>query len=256
MFRDDSKIILMKIKLITLLVMLIFIGCKKTTKKQQIEEGSILTEDEIKDGWVSLFDGKSFNGWHNYLTDTISDEWQIADGVMVYTPHPDRSHGMKNMITDKEYTSFILSLEWNISEAGNSGLFWGIFENEKYPVPYQTAPEIQILDNFNHTDGSNPLKQSGAIFGILGSEKKLMKKSGEWNHYTIEINHKTNKGIIILNGEKVSEFPVHGEEWDKLIANSHFKDWEGFGTYKTGHIGLQDHACKVSFRNIKIKELD
>ncbi len=246
----------MKIKLITVLVILVFIGCKKTTEKSKKEQVSVITADEIKEGWVSLFDGKSFDGWHNYLTDTISDEWQIVDNAMVYTPDPDRSHGMKNMITDKKYTNFILSLEWNVAEAGNSGVFWGIFENEKYPVPYQTAPEIQILDNFSHPDGENPLKQSGAIFGILGSEKNLMKKSGEWNHFIIEINHKTNKGIIILNGKEVSKFPVHGEDWDKLIRNSHFKDWEGFGTYSTGHIGLQDHANKVSFRNIKIKELD
>lgn len=238
-----------------LFALITFLGCKNTSDKSHKEDINILTEDEINDGWVSLFDGKTFDGWHNYLTDTISVEWQIADGAMVYAPHPDRSHGMKNVITDKKYTSFILSLEWNISKAGNSGLFWGVYENEKYPVPYQTAAEVQILDNFNHPDGSNPLKQSGAIFGILGSEKKLMNKSGEWNHYLIEINHSTNKGIIMLNWKEVSNFPVHGEEWDKLITNSHFKDWEGFGTYQTGHIGLQDHAYGVSFRNIKIKEL-
>ena len=34
-----------------------------------------------------------------------------------------------------------------------------------------------------------------------------------------------------------------------------FKGWKGFGAFKTGKIGLQDHDDKVSFRNIKIKVL-
>ena len=51
---------------------------------------------------------------------------------------------------------------------------------------------------------------------------------------------------------------MSGEGWDNMVKNSKFKDWEEFGTYTTGKIGLQDHGDpgdKVSFRNIKIKEL-
>lgn len=50
-------------------------------------------------------------------------------------------------------------------------------------------------------------------------------------------------------------FPVHGEEWDKMVENSKFKGWEGFGKHHTGHIGLQNHGDKVWFKNIKIKTL-
>ncbi|MGB5463861.1 MAG: family 16 glycoside hydrolase, partial [Aureibaculum sp.] len=64
-----------------------------------------------------------------------------------------------------------------------------------------------------------------------------------------------NEGSVTLNGTVIVEFPVHGEAWDALVANSKFKDWEGFGKYQTGHIGLQDHSDKVWFRNIKIKKL-
>lgn len=58
-----------------------------------------------------------------------------------------------------------------------------------------------------------------------------------------------------MNGKEVITFPVHGEEWDKMVGNSKFKDWEGFGTYQTGHIGLQDHSDKVWYRNIKVKNI-
>ena len=58
-----------------------------------------------------------------------------------------------------------------------------------------------------------------------------------------------------MNGTKIVEFPLQGPEWDDLVAHSKFADWEGFGMFKTGKIGLQDHGDVVSFRNIKIKEL-
>jgi len=232
------------------------IACKQSAKKPVSDENVILSEEEKESGWVLLFDGKTFNGWHNYRTDTISDEWQIENGAMVFTPHPDRIHGINNIITDKKYTNFVLSLEWKISKEGNSGVFWGIYENEKFPVPYQTAPEIQVLDDENHPDGSKSVHQAGAIFGILGPGVDVANNYNEWNQFIIRIDHEENLGNVILNGTKIIEFPVNGEEWDAMVANSKFKDWEGFGKYPTGHIGLQDHANKVWFRNIKIKALD
>jgi hypothetical protein len=246
----------MKRTITLLLMILLFLGCKQEVKKSTVKDETVHDEVENESEWVNLFDGKTFKGWHNYMTDSISDEWQIENGTMIFTPHPDRNHGMNNIITDKKYTNFILSIEWKISEEGNSGIFWGIFENEKFPVPYQTAPEIQVLDNLNHPDGAKKTHRAGAIFGIAGPENDLVKKLGEWNHFIIEIDHKNNNGSVVLNGTEIVKFPVHGKEWDKLVANSKFKDWEGFGRYQTGHIGLQDHGNKVWFRNIKIQELD
>jgi len=242
--------------LFTVLIIFIFFACKQSHEKSVIVDNNILTEAEKEAGWVNLFDGRSFTGWHNYMTDSISDEWQIEDGAMVFTPHPDRNHGMNNIITDKQYTNFILSVEWKISKEGNSGIFWGVFENEKYPVPYQTAPEIQVLDNIDHPDGAKRTHQAGAVFGITGPEKDFAKKAGEWNLFIIKIDHKSNNGHVVLNGTEIINFPLHGESWDKMIANTKFKDWEGFGKYQTGHIGFQDHGNKVWFRNIKIQELD
>jgi hypothetical protein len=246
----------MKRLLLSVYLVCAFVACKQGPEKSLIKENNILSKVEIESGWKSLFDGKTFNGWHNYLTDSISDEWQIKNGAMVFTPHPERNHGMNNIITDGKYTNFSLSIEWKISKEGNSGIFWGIFEDKEYPVPYQTAPEIQLLDNLNHPDGSKKTQQAGAIFGIIGPSTDHAKKEGEWNHFVITIDHKVNYGSVILNDVEIVNFPVHGEEWDKMVEKSKFKDWTGFGKYQTGHIGLQDHANEVWFRNIKIKELD
>ena len=244
-----------KLALIVILISTLF-ACKRSPKKPVSDQNVTLSAEEKESGWEILFDGKTFDGWHTYMSDSISDEWQIENGAMVFTPHPDRNHGMNNIITDKKYTNFVLSIEWKISKEGNSGIFWGIFEDKKYPVPYQTGPEIQVLDDLNHPDGAKSTHQAGAIFGILGPTVNVANKFNEWNHFVIKIDHKNNVGYVILNGTKIIEFPVHGEEWDKMLANSKFKDWEGFGKYQTGHIGLQDHANKVWFRKIKIKELD
>ena len=83
----------------------------------------------------------------------------------------------------------------------------------------------------------------------------VCKPAGEWNHVLLTINHNTNHGAVELNGTEIVTFPLSGEEWNRLVNGSKFKGWDGFGEFKTGKIGLQDHDDKVSFRNIKIKEL-
>lgn len=244
----------MRTYLILMLVIALAWGCKQKDKASEgIEQR---TEVVAEDAWTYLFDGESFDGWHTYLTDTISDQWKIEDGVMYYLPDPDKNQGMNNLITDKQYGDFELSLEWKISVDGNSGVFYGILEDEKYVVPYMTAPEIQIRDYTNIPEFNDKKQMSGAIFGITGPEKDLMHKAGEWNHFLIRIDHKNNQGSVSLNGKEIVSYPVNGEAWEALVNDSKFKGWENFGTQRKGHIGLQDHAHGVWFRNIKIRELE
>ena len=226
-------------------------ACKNEVKNTE-EPVSL---ENNNDDWTNLFDGESFDGWHTYLQDTISSQWQIEDGVMFYKPDPDKNQGMNNLVTDKTYKNFELSLEWKISVDGNSGVFFGVLEDEKYVVPYMTAPEVQIRDYTNIPDFTDKQQMSGAIFGIVGIEKDVANKAGEWNHFLIRIDHENNEGSVTLNKVEVARFPVNGEGWKSLVENSKFKDWKGFGITQKGHIGLQDHAYGVWFRSIKIREL-
>lgn len=223
--------------------------------KSSSEENKIKKNQEETEEWVSIFDGETFSGWHNYLTDTISDEWQIKDGAMVFTPNPERKHGINNLMTDKEYTSFILSIDWKISERGNSGIFWGVFEDEKYAIPYLTGAEIQVLDEMAFLETNRQTHRAGSVYDMIGPSELAVNDLTEWNTCVLEVNHKTNEGNVWLNGTHIVTFPVHGPGWEKLIANSKFKDWELFGTFRTGRIGVQDHGAKVAYKNIKIKEL-
>ena len=242
----------MKKYLIQLCIVCLIWGCQKEVKKT-VES---IQESKKEDKWTDLFDGKSFDGWHTYLQDSISSQWQIKDGMLFYLPDPDKNQGVNNLITDKTYKNYELSLEWKISVDGNSGVFIGVLEDEKYVVPYMTGPEVQIRDYTNIPDFTDKQQMSGAIFGIVAIEEDVAKKAGEWNHFLIRIDHDNNEGSVTLNNEGVAKFPVHGAGWKTLVKNSKFKDWEGFGITQKGHIGLQDHAHGVWFRNIKIRELN
>ena len=165
-----------------------------------------------------------------------------------------------DIVTYKIFKSFELSIEWNISEGGNSGIFWGVQEGEAHNKPYSTGPEIQVLDNERHPDAkANPnFHQSGALYDLVQPKVNVCKPAGEWNHIVLKIDHNTNEGSVTLNGTQIVEFPLSGPEWDALVSNSKFNDdcnFKRFGKFKSGKIGLQDNGNKVSFRNIKIREL-
>jgi len=245
-------------KLIILSVVLAMCSCKQNaeTKTQEVE----VEKTEVKEishtasDWITLFNGTSMDEWRGYGSETMHSEWTIVDGTMAFTPG---EQGGKNIITKDTYENFILSLEWKISEAGNSGIFWGVYESSEYREAYETGPEIQVLDDAKHPDANvgGKLHRAGALYDMIEPMDTIVKPAGEWNAVVLEVNHKTNLGKVTMNGTEMYTFPVHGEKWDAMVANSKFADWKGFGKYQNGHIGLQDHSDKVWYRNIKIKRI-
>lgn len=231
----------------------VLVSCKtKEVKKETSNEVAINSTSEK---WIALFDGSDFNSWKGYLQEGVYDEWTIDGDAMLFTPG---EKGGKNIITKQKFTSFELAIDWKISEGGNSGIFWSVFEDEKFKEAYHTGPEIQVLDNERHPDAkANPkFHQAGALYDLVQPTSDVCNPAGEWNKVLLKVDHNKNEGSVTLNGTIIVEFPVHGDGWDALVANSKFKGWEGFGKYQTGHIGLQDHGNKVWYRNIKIKELN
>jgi len=248
----------MKKRIMYVLVLIAIVSCKEFSKESEsTQKGNEMLKEEISNNeskWITLFDGSSFNNWRGYLKEEMHSEWTIEDGTMAFTPG---ELGGKNIISKQKFTNFILSLEWKISEGGNSGIFWGVFEDENFSEAYHTGPEIQVLDNERNPDSKvgNGTHKAGSLYDMIGCPDEFINPEGEWNLCVLEINHKTNIGKVTMNGNKAFTFPVNGEDWDKMVLNSKFKGWEGFGKYQTGHIGLQDHGDKVWYRNIKIKEL-
>ncbi|MBN09341.1 MAG: glycosyl hydrolase [Flavobacteriaceae bacterium] len=247
-------------KNIILSLAIILISCKETTKEKQKIELDNKAEKATSNDWVYLFDGETFNGWHQYNKKEMSPAWSIKDGAMTFSPLEKNYGGSHDIITDNSFTNFILSLEWKISKNGNSGIFWSVKEDPKYYAPYQSGPEIQVLDNDGHPDAFIKPKfhQAGALYDLVEPKSDVCNPAENWNHVLLEINHNKNQGSVKLNGTEIVAFPVNGKEWQDLLIGSKFesKEFKDLGIYQTGHIGLQDHGDIVSFRNIKIREIE
>ncbi|MEY4628395.1 MAG: hypothetical protein RLZZ595_721 [Bacteroidota bacterium] len=207
-----------------------------------------------KKGWKSLFDGKSKKGWHIYRGEATGESWQVEDGLLVFNPI--NKPGVKtggDLTTDEEYENYHLSLEWKISEGGNSGIIFGVKEDSMYKKSYLTGMEMQVLDNNKHPDAKIVKHRAGDLYDLISCTKENLKPVGEWNQAEVIYNNNTLQ--LILNGETVVSTVVGDENWNKLVAGSKFRTMKGFGTFRKGRIVLQDHGDKVWYRNIKLKEL-
>ncbi len=214
-----------------------------------------LTEQEISDGWELLFDGESMEHWRVYNQEAIPAGWVVEDGAMVFDPEQRNDQYGLDIITKETYGDFELKLEWWLSEAGNSGIFYHVIEQEDKAL-YWSGPEMQILDNENHPDadqGVDGNRKAGSLYDLIPAVPQNAKPNGEWNSVKI-----VAKGDVIehwQNGEMVLSFDRSTEEWKNLVAGSKFAPHPEFGTAAEGHIALQDHDDLVKFRNLKIRPL-
>jgi len=204
-------------------------------------------------GFKPLFDGKTTTGWHTYGKTTVGSAWEVVDGTLHMNPDKKGKEGGGDLVTDKEYGDFHLKLEWKVAPKANSGIIFYVHEDPKFKQTYLTGPEMQVLDNDGHPDGKITKHRSGDLYDMVQSTSEPVKAVGEWNK--AEIISKKGKLTFILNGVTVVKTTMWDENWKNLIAGSKFAKWEGFGTYKTGKIALQDHGDSVWYRNISIKEL-
>lgn len=228
-------------------------ACNSQSEKK-VEEPAANNTDS---GWVSLFDGKTLNGWHNYGKTTVGEAWKVADGAL-YLDTTKKAGWQTaqggDIVSAEEYENFDLKLEWKIAPGGNSGIIFYVHEDTtKYKYVWQTGPEMQVLDNNLHADGKILKHRAGDLYDLISCKTETVKKPGEWNE--VEIIAKDGKLDFFLNGTNVVSTTMWDDAWKKLVAGSKFKEWPDFGTYKKGHIALQDHGNTVWYRNIKIKRL-
>lgn len=223
-------------------------GSSKKVAKSGKEEGAIV-----------LFDGKSTVGWRGYNKTTFPVKgWEVVDGTLhcIGSGAGEAGGSGGDIIYDKKFSNFELSIEWKISEGGNSGIFILGQEIPGEPI-YKSAPEMQVLDNDKHPDaklGVDGNRKAGSLYDLIPAKPQNTKSVGQWNKVVITVY----QGTVVFNqnGANVVEFHLWTDDWKKMVANSKFKDWSWFiNTSKEGFIGLQDHGNDVWFRNIKVKVL-
>lgn len=215
------------------------------------------TQISAQGKWINLFDGKTTNGWHSYGEKTAGAAWKAIDGALVFDPTAKvNGKGGGDLVTDQGFENFHLQLEWNISKNGNSGIIFFVQENPaKYGYTFHTGPEMQVLDNDGHPDAKIISHRAGNLYDLIVGNEGHVKPYGEWNKVDII----ANKGVLELKMNDVTVVKTHlgDDSWKELIRRSKFAKGEtpDFGKVFSGHIALQDHGDKVSYRNIRIQKL-
>lgn len=248
------------------IVAIAFIACKNTgtsgtdqskTDTSMVAVPNTLSPEDSAAGWILLFDGQTPGKWRGYNKDHFPTGWEVKDGTLFLKGSGRGEAGAQeggDIIFPEKFQNFELNLEWKISEGGNSGIFYLAQESADKTI-WQTAPEMQVLDNLKHPDGRDTIHCAGALYDLIGVAKDKVKPVGEWNQVKLLVY----KGLVEhwLNGEKVVEYHLWTPEWDAMVAKSKFpqynKDWNKVA--QEGYIGLQDHGDDVWYRNIRIKKM-
>lgn len=196
--------------------------------------------------WTVLFDGKTVKGLRGYKQSGFPDSWEVVDGTLKTVPGDGG-----DLISEEVYKNFELELEWKVPKGGNSGIFY--FATEEGNYIWQSAPEMQVVDDEKHTDGKNTLTSAGALYALIAPSANVVKPVGEFNQVRIKV--KNNHVEHWLNGTKIVEY-VYGSDmmWD-LVAKSKFNKMPLFAKASEGHIGLQGDHGLIWYKNIRIRRL-
>jgi hypothetical protein len=190
-------------------------------------------------GFTSLFNGKDLTGWT--LVHGKGPGYIVENGTLVC---PENGGG--NLLTEKEFSDFVLRLDFKLSPGGNNGV--GIRAPLQGDVAY-SGMEIQILDQEHerYKGKLQPWQHTGSIYNVVPAKEDALIPVGEWNSY--EITARGPKITIVLNGRKIVDADLSTVK-DPAILKKHP------GIQRTsGHVGFLGHDTRVEFRNIRIKPL-
>jgi len=199
--------------------------------------------------WRDLFNGRDLEGWRGFEADTPPAGWEVVDGTLYHNADHPGPGG--DLMTVDEFDDFELTLEWKIAPGGNSGIMFRVTQDDD--APWKTATEMQVLDNFRHPDGRNPLTSAGANYGLYAPTADVTRGVGEWN--AVRILAAGPHVEYWLNGTKVVEFELWSEDWERRVAASKFAQYPRYGRARRGHLDLQDHGDRVWYRNIRLRPI-
>lgn len=187
-------------------------------------------------GHATLFNGKDLSGWEG-AGKPAETCWSVKDGAI--TCSGEKGPWLRSA---KEFGDFNLRFEYQVSPGGNSGIFVRVPADGNHHRNDDTLPpagfEVQVLDDSAPKYAKlKPYQYCGGVYDILGPNKHVGNKPGEWN--TMEINCRGQEITTIHNGIEIVRVIPEKYPLIKLRKLS-------------GYLGLQNHSTVVKFRNIRI----
>jgi len=219
-----------------------------------------LTPEEKSQGWKLLFDGISSTGWESARKEAFPKEgWTIEDGILtIQKSDGSEARTFGDIVTTEQYSAFDLAFDFKLTDGANSGVkyFVTLAEGNSGSA---IGLEYQILDDALHPDakmGRDGNRTLASLYDLIKAEKqaRFVRKPGEWNQGRVVV-YPNNKVEHYLNGVKVLEYERGSQAYRDLVAISKYVVWNKFGEAPSGRILLQDHGDQVSYKNIKIKNL-
>ncbi|MBI4891074.1 MAG: DUF1080 domain-containing protein [Acidobacteria bacterium] len=199
-----------------------------------------LLRAQQESGFVSLFDGKTLRGW--VLVHGRGPGYVVQDGAIVCP-----QEGGGNLYSEKEYSNFVLRLEWRLWEGGNNGI--GIRAPLEGDAAY-AGMEIQVLDDeaeVYQKMSLKPTQYTGSVYDVFPARRGFVRRNGAWNQEEITADGRRIR--VTLNGQVVTDVDL-GSVTDPAVLKKHP------GLARTsGRVGFLGHGSHVEFRNIRIREL-
>lgn len=222
-----------------------------------------LTESEKSAGWRLLWDGKTTDGWRGVQTENFPTQyWEITDGILtVHGIEKRQSSGRGNIITRERFANFELRVDFQLTPGANSGIKYLVQPELDAANLTGAGPavgcEFQLLDDERHPDakqGRDGNRTLGALYDLIPpAADKKPNPIGEWNTARLIVKGKHVEHW--LNGRKILEYERGTPGFQGLVAQSKYKVIPNFGEWPDGHIFLQEHGDRVSFRNLKLRPL-
>ena len=215
------------------------LGFRNIYVREIITPESKLSDEETKNGFDYLFNGKDLSSWVGNKTDYV-----IEDGDIVVYP---KRGGKGNLYTEKEYSDFNFRFEFQLTPGANNGL--GIRAPLEGDAAY-VGMELQILDNTASIYSDlQEYQYHGSVYGVIPAKRGFLKPVGEWNSEEVIVKGSNVK--VILNGTVIVDGNI-----DEASKNGTIDKKEHPGLKrKKGHIGFLGHGSILRFRNVRVKEL-
>jgi hypothetical protein len=242
-----------------------------------------------KDGWITLFDGKTLEGWHRNpqkIGHGTGGHWTVEEGgVLAGEQDPPGSGNGGILLTDQKFGDFELELEmkpaWGMDsglflrstdegqcfqmmvdyyEGGNVGQFYGEATGGWSARTFSFKGDVQSgkLVGLSTVDHHAP-KEVGLVSGCSGDEWRKVWKRDDWNKVHVRVEGgKYPKITTNINGLEVGVLDTNtfsGENYNKEEVAKTLDEKGHIAVQVHGGMGRAPVGGRCRWRNIRVREL-